>query len=110
MAGWYELKQNAGGKWCFTLKAGNGQVILTSEAYESRGAAENGMASVRKNSPLDERYERKVAKDGSPYFCLKAGNHQIIGMSQMYGSEAARDHGIASVKSNGPTTSIKTPE
>ena len=110
MAGSYDLKQNAAGKWCFTLKAGNGQVILTSEVYESRGAAENGIASVQKNSPLEERYERKVAKDGSTYFCLKAGNHQVIGMSQMYSSEAARDNGIESVKSNGPTATIKTPE
>ena len=110
MAGSYELKQNGKGQWCFTLKAGNGQVILTSENYESRAGAENGIASVQKNSPLDERYDRKVAKDGSPYFCLKAANHQVIGMSQMYSSEAARDNGIESVKSNGPTTTVHAPE
>jgi hypothetical protein len=107
MTGWYELKDNDKGQTHFALKAGNGEVILRSEQYETRAAAENGIASVQKNSPLDERYERKVASNGSPFFNLKAANHQVIGSSQLYASEAARDHGIASVKANGPTTVIK---
>lgn len=107
MTGWYELKDNDKGQTSFVLKAGNGEVILRSEQYESRAAAENGIASVQKNSPLEERYERKQAADGRPYFNLKAANHQVIGNSQMYSSEAARDNGIASVKANGPTTVIK---
>ena len=35
----------------FDLKATNGQVIATSEVYESKTACENGIASVRKNAP-----------------------------------------------------------
>ncbi|KRW59707.1 YegP family protein [Pseudomonas sp. TTU2014-080ASC] len=107
MAGWYVLSKNAKGQYRFVLKAGNGEVILQSEQYESKAAAENGIASVQKNSPLDERYERKDAKDGSPYFNLKAANHQIIGTSEMYKSAASRDKGIESVKTNGPSTTIK---
>jgi uncharacterized protein YegP (UPF0339 family) len=107
MAGWYELTKNAKGQVSFVLKAGNAEVILRSEQYESRASADNGIASVQKNSPLDERYDRKVAKDGSPYFNLKAGNHQIIGTSQMYAAESGRDNGIQSVKTNGPSTTVK---
>jgi len=107
MAGWFELNKNDKGQFSFVLKAGNDQVILRSEQYETRGAAQNGIASVQANSPLDARYEKKSATDGRPYFNLKAGNHQIIGTSQMYGSEAARDDGIASVKANGATATIK---
>lgn len=108
MAGWYELSSNDKGKFSFVLKAGNAEVILRSEQYESKAAAENGIRSVQTNSPLDERYDRKDASDGRPYFNLKAGNHQIIGTSQMYKDAAGRDKGIESVKTNGPTSTVKT--
>ncbi|HMV53488.1 MAG TPA: YegP family protein [Rhodocyclaceae bacterium] len=107
MAGWFELNKNDKGQFSFVLKAGNDQVILRSEQYETKGAAQNGIASVQTNSPQDARYEKKTAADGRPYFNLKAANHQIIGTSQMYASEGARDDGIASVKANGPSTTIK---
>jgi uncharacterized protein YegP (UPF0339 family) len=51
MAGKFELYQDKGGKWRFRLKASNGQIIAVGEAYESRAAAENGIASVQKNAP-----------------------------------------------------------
>ncbi|QTN21518.1 YegP family protein [Rhizobacter sp. AJA081-3] len=108
MAGWYELKQNDKGQYSFALKAGNGEVILRSEQYESKGSAEGGIASVQKNSPSEDRYERKESSDGRFYFNLKAGNHQVIGTSQMYKNAASRDSGIESVKTNGPSTTIKT--
>jgi hypothetical protein len=108
MAGRYELKSNDNGKFSFVLKAGNAEVILRSEVYESKAAAENGIQSVQTNSPLDARYDRKDAADGRPYFNLKAGNHQIIGTSQMYKDAAGRDKGIESVKANGPSTTVKT--
>ena len=63
---------------------------------------------MQTNSPQDARYERKDASDGRPYFVLKAGNHQVIGTSQMYKDAAGRDKGIESVKANGPTTTVKT--
>ena len=107
MAGWFERTKNAAGQFHFVLKAGNAQTILTSEGYTTKRAAEAGMASVQTNSTLDERYERKVSSNGKPYFNLRAANHQVIGTSQMYRSTSSRDKGIASVRSNGPTTTIK---
>jgi uncharacterized protein YegP (UPF0339 family) len=50
MAGKYELYKDKAGKFRFRLKAGNGQVIATGEAYESKAAAMNGIESVRKNA------------------------------------------------------------
>ncbi|MDP2745295.1 YegP family protein [Pseudomonas sp.] len=108
MAGWYELSKNDKGQFFFVLKAGNAEVILRSEQYETRAAAEGGIASVQKNAPADEHYERKDASDGRFYFNLKAANHQVIGTSQMYKAAAGRETGIESVKTNGPTTTIKT--
>lgn len=106
MAGKFEKKQAKDGQWMFNLKAGNGEIILTSELYTTKAACDNGIASVQTNSPLDERYERKEAKNGQPYFVLKAANHQVIGVSEMYSSKSAMENGIASVKKNGPTTNV----
>lgn len=107
MAGYFELKPSAGGKFTFNLKAANSQVILTSETYTTKDSAENGISSVKKNAPDDARYERKVAKDNSPYFVLTATNGQTIGKSEMYSSASAMENGIASVKANAPTAPTK---
>ena len=105
MAGKFELKKSKNDKYFFILLAGNGQIILSSEMYEAKASALNGIESVKKNSGEDGRYDRLTGKDGSPYFTLKAGNSQVIGQSQMYSAEKARDGGIESCKNNGPTAS-----
>lgn len=107
MAGWFELSKSSDGQFRFVLKAGNGEIILTSELYTTKGAAENGIVSVRTNSPLDERYEKKTAANGKFHFNLKAANHQVIGSSQLYASEQSRETGIASVKNNGTSQTVK---
>ena len=103
----YVLKQSTSGKYMFNLKAANHQVILTSELYESKKAAENGIASVQKNGSADKNFELKTAKSDQPYFVLKASNGQTIGKSEMYNSMAAAKNGIESVKKNSPSTVIK---
>lgn len=108
MAGWYELDKNDKGQHSFVLKAANGEVILRSELYDSRAGADNGIASVQKNSLVDAAYTHSDASDGRFYFNLKAANHQVIGTSQMYKTAAARHAGMESVRVNGPTTVVKT--
>ena len=107
MSGWFELTKNDKGHFHFVLKAGNAETILSSENYQAKSSTESGIASVQANCTLDERYERKVATNGKPFFNLKASNGQVIGSSQMYASEANRDAGIASVKANGTSKTVK---
>ena len=107
MEGWFELSKSTDGQFRFVLKAGNAEIILTSELYKSRGSAENGIASVQSNCGSDESYDKKVATNGKHFFNLKAANHQVIGTSQMYATAESRDAGIASVKSNGTTKTVK---
>lgn len=106
MAAKFDLKKSPSGKFMFNLKAGNSQVILTSELYTTKKAAENGIASVKKNSSNDKLYEQLTSKKGQPYFVLKAANKEIIGTSQMYASASSMKKGIASVKKNGPTAEV----
>jgi uncharacterized protein YegP (UPF0339 family) len=50
MAGKFELYEDKAGKYRFRLKAANGEVIASSEAYNSKASAKNGIESVRKNA------------------------------------------------------------
>ncbi len=106
MAGKYVLKRTTNGEFMFNLQAGNHQTILTSERYTSKSGAQTGIESVRRNSPDDDRYDRRESKAGDPYFVLKAANGEIIGKSEMYSSDSARENGIESVKANGPTSAV----
>jgi uncharacterized protein YegP (UPF0339 family) len=51
MAGKFELYKDSGGKFRFRLKAGNGEIIASSEPYESKASAQNGIQSVKTNAP-----------------------------------------------------------
>ena len=107
MAGYFEVSKSSDGQFRFVLKAGNHEIILTSELYKTRASADNGIASVQTNCSHDERYEKKTALNGKEHFNLKAANHQVIGSSQLYASAASRDAGIESVKANGVSTTVK---
>ena len=94
------------GEFQFNLKASNGQVVLTSEGYTTKSACLNGVESVRKNSQDPTKFEVKVAKNGKPFFNLKASNGQVIGASQMYASEVTLKKGIASAAANAPEAPV----
>lgn len=107
MSGWFEVNKSSNDQYRFVLKAGNAETILTSELYTTKESGANGIASVQSNCAMSERYERKEAKNGKHYFNLKAGNHQVIGTSQMYESAQSCDKGIESVMANGVSATVK---
>ncbi len=99
----------------FDLKAGNGEVIATSEVYASEAACRNGVASVMKNAPVaavenqtvegyavekHPKFEVYADKAGEFRFRLKATNGQIIAVSEGYKAMANCLNGIESVKKN----------
>lgn len=90
----------------FNLKAGNGQIILSSQGYSTKAACENGIQSVKANAVSDTNFDRQTSTNEKPYFNLKAGNGQIIGSSEMYESNAACENGIESVMKNAPDADI----
>ncbi|KAA3638668.1 MAG: DUF1508 domain-containing protein [Bacteroidetes bacterium] len=89
-------------KYYFRLKAGNGQVILSSQGYASKAGCMNGIDSVKNNAADDANYERKEAANGKLHFNLLAQNKQVIGKSQMYAGKSGMENGIDSVKTNAP--------
>ena len=88
------------------MKAGNGEVILTSEGYNKKDGCANGIESVRKNATNPDRFEKTTTGSGKFRFNLKAANHQVIGTSQNYSSESGRDNGIESVGRSAPDASV----
>jgi uncharacterized protein YegP (UPF0339 family) len=107
MAAKFQLKQSGSGQFLFNLKAGNGEVILTSELYSEKQSAVSGIESVKANAGIDARYERKTAKNGQAFFILRATNGQTIGKSEMYSSDAAMENGIQSVMKNAAGAGIE---
>lgn len=105
----------------FNLKANNGQVIATSEVYNSDAACKNGIESVRKNAPIapiedqtvegfavekHPKFEVYLDKAGEYRFRLKARNGEIIAVGESYKSKASCLNGIESIKKNAPDAEI----
>jgi uncharacterized protein YegP (UPF0339 family) len=101
--GKFVVSTRKNGEFQFNLKAGNGQVILTSEGYSTKANCLKGIESVKKNAQIDARFEKKTSSNGKYFFNLKSTNGQVIGSSEMYESESGRNNGINSVKENAPS-------
>ncbi len=102
----FELTKTSNGEFRFSLKTADGRTLLSSETYAAKESATNGIASVQKNCGDDARYERKTSSNGKPFFNLKAANHQVIGTSPMFGSEADCEAAIATCKAEGASATV----
>ena len=106
----------------FNLKAGNGEVIATSEVYKTEASCKKGIASVQKNAPVAKvenqtvegfalekhpKFEIYTDKSGEYRFRLKATNGQIIAVSQSYTALASCTNGVESVKKNAADAAIE---
>ncbi|MCR4608196.1 MAG: YegP family protein [Eubacterium sp.] len=106
----------------FDLKAGNGEVIASSQVYKSLVTCKKGIASVQKNAPAaaiedqtvegfkaekNPKFEIYTDKAGEFRFRLKATNGQIIATSEGYKAMKSCKNGIASVQKNAPDAKIE---
>ena len=120
--GKFVMKETATGVK-FDLKAGNGQVIATSEVYTTEAACKNGIESVKKNAPVaavedqtkegfatekNPKFEVYTDKAGEFRFRLTATNGQIIATSEGYTTLANCLNGVESVKTNAPEAEVVT--
>lgn len=103
MSSWFELSVSNGTQYRFVLKASDGEIILSSASYDSLAAARNAIGFVQTACQLDHCYEKRTAHNSQPYFVLKGAGSEIIGMSQLFPSDAARDTAINLMKVDGKT-------
>lgn len=102
----FEIFVGENDEYYFHLKARNGEIILQSEGYKTKQGCENGIRSVRENAKDKENFERLKSDDNQDYFVLKAQNHKIIGVSEMYTSKGGMENGIRSVMVNSQITEV----
>ncbi len=75
-------------EYYFAYNKEDGTTFLRSEGYTTEKARDNGIESVKKNSPIEERWTKGTAMNGKyHYYALKAGNHQEIARSCYYDTE-----------------------
>lgn len=106
----------------FDLKATNGQVIATSEVYDTKASCLSGIESVRKCAPVaglenqtvdgwekvtHPKFEMYLDKAGEFRFRLKARNGKIIAISEGYTTKASCENGIDSVRKNAEVAEIE---
>ena len=106
----------------FNLKAGNGEVIATSEVYTTEAACMKGVESVRKNAAeakfedqtvaevaavTNPKFEMYTDKSGEFRFRLKARNGEVIAVSEGYKAKASCLNGIDSVRRNAPDAAVE---
>ena len=106
----------------FNLKAGNGEIIATSEVYSAKASCLGGIESVRKNAPIaaledqtvegfeqqkNPKFEVYKDKAGEFRFRLKARNGEIIASSEGYTAKASCLGGIESVRKNAPDAAVE---
>lgn len=103
----FQIYTDKRGEFRFRLRAGNGEIVLTSEGYKAKASCQNGIESVKKNAPLDERYERKTSSNDQYYFTLKAANGEPIGRSEQYKTATSRDEGIEVIKRIAPDAPVE---
>lgn len=90
----FDLFEGQDGEYYFNLVATNHEVVLSSEGYTSRSGALSGILSVLNNGGEAENFELREANNGQFYFVLKAGNGQIIGMSELYSTKGNATRGV----------------
>jgi len=94
----FETFEGVDGQTHFHLVAGNGQLVLQSEAYTSVAGAQKGVASIKDNGGHADAYRVAQAKNGEYYFNLVAPNNEVIGTSELYASKANAERGAEGVR------------
>ena len=118
--GKFIVKETATG-FKFDLTATNGQVIATSEVYNSEASCLKGIESVKKNAPIanfedqtveeivtavNPKFEMYTDKKGEFRFRLKARNGEIIATSEGYTGKDGCLNGIESVRKTAPDAEV----
>lgn len=106
MNGKYTVHPIGDTEFHWELKARDAQTMLSSQVYPSKASAEAGIASCRISSKDDAHYQRLAAPDKRPYFLLKSATGEVLGASQIYHSDAAREKGITLCKESGPLATV----
>lgn len=121
MAGKFEIKVTDSGKYRFNLKAGNGEVIATSQLYATAASCKKGIESVKRialtakledqtvegfQTVTNPKFEVYTDKNNETRFRLKARNGEIVATGEGYSAKKSCLNGIESIKKNAPEAKV----
>ena len=120
--GMFEIKRAGDGRYMFNVRAGNTQVIASSQMYTSMASCRNGIKSVGVNAPIapiEDQTLATVNKEKCPKFQIyfdKAGKYRfnllaangdnILSCTQGYTQKTSCKGGINSVIANADATVV----
>lgn len=84
----FETLKGADGKTYFHLRAGNGEIVIQSQGYSSKSAADKGIAAVKKAAVHADSFPVFEGANDQHTFHLVASNGEIIGRGEMYSSKS----------------------
>jgi uncharacterized protein YegP (UPF0339 family) len=73
MAGKFEVFKDHGGRFRFHLKASNGEIIASSQGYETKASATHGIESVKENAPNAKVEDLTETHEGAKPAAPKGG-------------------------------------
>lgn len=84
----FETFKGQDNKTYFHLRADNGQIVLASQGYSSKSAAEGGITSVKKNGVDATHFDVIEGANDQYTFRLLASNGKVIARAEMYASKS----------------------
>ena len=94
----FEIFQGEDKKFYFHLRAGNGEIILVSQAYTAKSSATTGIKSVETNGVSASQWKVSTAVNGDYAIRLVAGNGATIGAGELYSSQSNANRAVSTIE------------
>lgn len=96
------------GRHRFLLKSSDKQIIFISRGYSSRLICFNHIQLIKRFAMKDEKYERHISHNNSPYFTFKVFKNEVLGVSEKFMNKSNMEKIIALIKANAEKADIDT--
>ena len=102
----FKIFKDKSDKYRFLLKSNSNQVIFTSRAYSSRLICYNHIQLIKRFALKDEKYERHISQNDSPYFTFKIFKNEVVGISEKFLSKSVMENIIELIKTSAKKADI----
>lgn len=102
----FAVREDAGGMFYTSLYAGNGELVLRTQRYQTEASALNAAFAIAELGVDAARYDVRQAASGGWYFNLVAANGQVVGTSEVYASKSNAERGRNAIIALLPTVEL----
>lgn len=84
----FVIQQSESNKWFYEFLSDDKCILLTGTKHEIKQVCLGEIVSVKMNAVYEENFEIRKTPGNDYFFILRSmGNHQIIGISEMYSNK-----------------------